>query len=161
MTSRNDATLDAIMPPKHYAALYAALQAGGPPLRAALDHLMEACRAEGRADLEAEQTAMLFVVPDGLDLAAFKEAWSIVRSGGATIRLHEPVVRPWTRTAAAQVRDLQEANTRFEQDSRTCRQALALIADMTDPERSDNYRADDREGCLDAVYDLSKRGGRA
>lgn len=32
------------------------------------------------------------------------------------------------------------------------REALNEIADMTDPDGDENYRSDDREGCLDAVF---------
>jgi hypothetical protein len=35
--------------------------------------------------------------------------------------------------------------------------ALARIAEHTDPDaEEENYRADDREGCLDAVYAIAK-----
>jgi len=34
--------------------------------------------------------------------------------------------------------------------------AMSLIRAMTDPADEDNYRADDREGCLDAVHDAAR-----
>jgi hypothetical protein len=34
--------------------------------------------------------------------------------------------------------------------------ALKTIDEHTDPDSADNYRADDREGCLDAVYDTAQ-----
>lgn len=36
-----------------------------------------------------------------------------------------------------------------------CVRALKEIAEMTDPDDEDNYRADDREGCFDAVYETA------
>jgi len=38
------------------------------------------------------------------------------------------------------------------------REALADIAAMTDADDPQSYRSDDREGCLDAVYDKARRG---
>ncbi|HQR98111.1 MULTISPECIES: hypothetical protein [unclassified Polaromonas] len=32
------------------------------------------------------------------------------------------------------------------------RAALEDVAECTDPDKDDNYRSDDREGCLDAVF---------
>lgn len=36
-------------------------------------------------------------------------------------------------------------------------EALRDIQQMTDPDDEDNYRADDREGCFDTVFETAKR----
>jgi small-conductance mechanosensitive channel len=35
-------------------------------------------------------------------------------------------------------------------------EALKTIEEHTNPDSADNYRADDREGCLDAVYETAQ-----
>jgi len=40
-------------------------------------------------------------------------------------------------------------------------EALEEIAECTDPDGGENYRADDREGCLDTVHALSTRARTA
>lgn len=37
------------------------------------------------------------------------------------------------------------------------REALSDIREMTDPDDADNYRADDREGCFDTVFETARR----
>lgn len=44
------------------------------------------------------------------------------------------------------------ALTSLEAERDRLREALQEIAEMTDPDQPDSYRADDREGCLDAVH---------
>jgi len=39
---------------------------------------------------------------------------------------------------------------------KTARDALRSIAEHTDPDAAENYRADDREGCLDATHSIAR-----
>lgn len=43
----------------------------------------------------------------------------------------------------------------MREENKKLRAALQHIADMTDPDDGDNYRADDREGCIDMTYSVA------
>lgn len=53
---------------------------------------------------------------------------------------------------SADLRALLSTLTSLEAERDRLREALQEIAEMTDPDQPDSYRADDREGCLDAVH---------
>lgn len=93
-----------------------------------LDHfelaeIIAAARLEALQEV-VDQAPLQMVVPDlsAADLEALRNL-----PHQPIVLMYEPVVQPWTRTAAAQVRDLQEANNRYQQEARDARAKLAAV----------------------------------
>lgn len=59
---------------------------------------------------------------------------------------HEPLY------SKATVDHLRSEVSRLTAQVEAYREALDAIREMTDPDSGENYRADDREGCLDATH---------